>query len=162
MARKKRNKSLSKWDPFMHDMMSFKKSLDDMFTDFFSNNPISTKLPSLWKGRLGLWRPEVDMYETDNQVIVKANVPGCDKKDIKVRIDDNILTIIGEKTEEKEVKKKDFYQKEQHTGSFQRSVSLPLYADADKADATCEKGVIKVAFPKKETEGAKGKSIDVK
>ncbi len=125
MARKKKNKALSKWDPFMDEMMSFKKSMDDMFSDFFSKHPIAEKIPSLWKGKFGLWRPEVDMYETTNEVVIKANVPGCDKKDVSISINENVLTITGEKSEEKEVKKKDFYQKEHHTGTFQRSLSLP-------------------------------------
>jgi HSP20 family protein len=159
----KRNKKWlpSKWDPFMSNIFSFKKSFDEMFNNFFLNHPSLTKLPSLWKGKLDLWKPEIDMYETDKEIVVKANVPGCDKKDIKVNIDNNILTISGEKKEEREVKKKNFYQKEQQFGTFQRSISLPHYADTEKVKASCEKGILKIVFPKTKTPRGKGKKIDI-
>lgn len=160
MAKKNKEQMPAKWDPLMSDMISFKKTFDDMFNTFFSKRPLTSRWPSIWKGAFG-WKPEVDLYETGNEVIVKASVPGCDKKDIKINVDNNILTISGEKKEEKEVKKKNFYQKEQQFGSFQRSVTVPQYADATKAKASCEKGMLKVSFPKTKIAGEKGKKIEI-
>jgi HSP20 family protein len=162
MAEKEKKWLMKKWEPMMNDMLSFKKSIDDMFHDFFKTHPLSMKLPSMLKGEIGMWRPEIDMYETDKAVIVSANVPGCDKKDLKINIDNNILTVSGEKKEETEVKKKNFYHKEQRFGSFARSISLPNYIDVNKSKASCEKGVLKIEFPKVKSAQGKGKIIDIR
>ena len=107
------------------------------------------------------WKPEIDEYETNKDVIVKADIPGCDKKDISIKVDNNMLTISGEKKEEKEITKKNFYYKEQRTGSFYRSVGLPNYADISKSRATYEKGVLEIVFPKAESARVKSKKIEI-
>lgn len=114
----------------------------------FSLYPMRFGLPMPFGGWPDIFRPEVDVYETAKDVVVKASVAGCDKKDIKVHLSHNILTIHGEKKEDKEVKRKDFYQKEHRYGSFSRSVVLPHHINAAKAQASCEKGMLKIVFPK--------------
>jgi HSP20 family protein len=145
----------------MNEMMSFRKQIDDMFNSFFTKPFSSGKTPFLFKGQKWAWKPEVDMYETKKEVIVKASLPGCDKKDVKVDVHDNILTIKGKKEEDEEGKEKDFYQREQNFGSFQRSISLPKYANIDKTKATCRNGVLEVKFPKMKSIGGKGKKINI-
>lgn len=161
MAKKRKESMPAKKEPFVKEMANFKDALDEMFDNFFSRKPFNTSLPSLWKGREQMWAPEVDMYETDKDIVIEANLPGCDKKDIRVKVEDNLLTISGEKNEEKETKKKNFYQKEQQFGSFQRTLSLPRYANTEAAKASYEKGVLKVTLPKTEKSSESGKRIDV-
>lgn len=159
---KKENKNLPQaWHPMVSEMMNLRKRMDDIFNSFFTTPSPSIKWPSFFKGEAWAWKPEVDMYETKSEVIVKANLPGCEKKDVSVDVHDNILTIKGKKEENKEVKEKDFYQREQRSGSFQRSISLPKYANTDKAKASCKNGVLEVKFPKTKASGGKGKRIDI-
>ena len=161
MAKKDKKWLPSKWDPFMGDLASFKKSLDEMFGSFFSGRTSMTKTPSPWKDKFGLWKPESDMYETEKEVIISVNVPGCDKKNITVDIDNNILTISGERKVAREIRKENFYHQEQQFGTFQRSLSLPHYADTNKAKATCENGILKVVFSKTKSNQEEGKIIDI-
>lgn len=150
-----------KWEPLIDDMLAFKKTLDRQFENFFSGHPFMTGLPSFFKKEFSGWKPDVDMYETADDVIVKADMPGCEKKDIRVDLNDNVLTISGEKREEKEIKKRNFYHKEQHAGAFYRSMTLPLYADRGHPKAIYEKGVLKIIFPKTTQAGKGEKRIEI-
>ncbi len=161
MAKENRRNIPVKWEPLMNDMVSFKKSLDQQFENFFSGHPFAAKLPLLFKSELSSWKPEVDIYETTKDVVVEADIPGIDKKDVKIEVNNNMLTISGEKKEEKEIKKKNFYQKEQRMGSFYRSVGLPNYANVSKPRAIYERGVLKITFPKTELAHAKHKIIEI-
>ncbi|UCB56847.1 MAG: Hsp20/alpha crystallin family protein [Candidatus Omnitrophota bacterium] len=160
MTRKKKGQFPAKWDPFMNEMASFKKSIDQAFDSFFKH-PLLAKMPSVFKGAFGVWRPAIDVYETEREVVVKASVPGCDKKAIKVDVKNNLLTITGQRKEEKEIKKKNFYHKEQTMGAFQRSITLPQNINPEKAKATCENGVLKIVFPRTKSPGGKGKNIEI-
>lgn len=148
-------------ESLMNDVLSFKKALDNQFENFFSGYPFVKNVPSLLGKQFLPWKPEIDVYETNKDVIVNAGIPGCDKKDINIEVDNNMLTIAGEKKEEKEIKKKNFYHKEQRMGSFYRSVVLPNYADISKPKAVYEKGVLKVVFPKTESAHVKSKKIEI-
>ncbi|MBD3427133.1 MAG: Hsp20 family protein [Candidatus Omnitrophica bacterium] len=159
----KKNKNLPEtWQPVISEMMNLRKQMDDMFNSFFTTPASPMKIPSFFKGERWAWRPEVDMYETKKQVVVKANLPGCDKKDVNVEVEDNVLTIKGKKEEDKEVKEKDFYHKEQRFGSFQRTISLPRYADVDKPRVKFKNGVLELKFPKTKTSSQKAKKINIK
>ena len=92
--------------------------------------------------------PAVDVVEKDDAFEITAEVPGLDEKNIEVKLANGILTIRGEKTEEKEEKDKSYHVSERHYGSFQRSFQLPEYVDADKVSAAFAKGVLKVTLPK--------------
>ncbi len=161
MAKENRKNMPVRWEPLMSDMISFKRSLDQQFENLFSGHSFALRPPFMFKKQLSAWNPEVDMYETNKNVVVEADIPGCDKKDVKIKIDNNMLTISGEKKEEKEIKKKSFYQKEQRMGYFCRSMALPDYADINKPKATYEKGVLKVAFPKTELAHVTHKRIGI-
>ncbi len=106
------------------------------------------------------WSFNVDLEETDKAYIVKADLPGMDEKDIKVELNDNILTISGSRTENREEKNKNYHRIERFSGSFCRSIELPREVDANKAKAEYKKGVLTIELPK--TGESRTKKIDVK
>ncbi len=106
------------------------------------------------------WFPSVDISETEDKLLIKAELPGLEAKDVNVSISGDLLTIKGEKKKEEEERDEHHYCVERHSGSFQRSFRLPLNVQADKVDATFDKGVLKVTLPK--VEEAKKKEIEVK
>lgn len=105
------------------------------------------------------WTPTVDVEETDKAVIVKADIPGVDPKDIDVSIQNGALTIRGERKEEKEDKNKNYHRIERFTGSFYRMIPLPSGADENAITASSAKGVLTIQIPKKPE--AKSKKIAV-
>ncbi|MDD2541469.1 MAG: Hsp20/alpha crystallin family protein [Desulfuromonadaceae bacterium] len=110
----------------------------------------------------GLWQPAVDIYETADSIIIKAELPDVDQKDIEVRIEDATLILKGERKHEDEVKKENYHRIERYFGSFQRSFSLPTTIDQEKVVASCEKGVLTITLPKKEETKPKQINIEVK
>ena len=106
-----------------------------------------------------LWAPAVDIADEKDNIIVKADIPGMKKDDIEVNVENDVLTIKGEKKEEKEVKGKDYVRSERYYGAFHRSFSLPTSVDASKVNANYKDGVLEITLPKKE--GAKPKQIKV-
>lgn len=110
----------------------------------------------------GLWQPAVDIYETADCIVIKAELPDVDQKDIEVRIEDATLILKGERKHEDEVKKENYHRIERYFGSFQRSFSLPMTIDQEKVTASCEKGVLTISLPKKEETRQKQIKIQVK
>jgi HSP20 family protein len=110
----------------------------------------------------GIWQPPVDIYETGDSIVLKAELPDIDQKDIDVRIEDNMLTIKGERKHESEVKKENYHRIERYFGSFQRSFKLPATVEQEKVEASCEKGVLTVTLPKKEEVKPKQINVEVK
>ena len=106
--------------------------------------------------------PAVDIAEKDKEYEITAELPGMDEKNIDVKFADGILTIKGEKTEEKEEKKKDYYLSERRFGSFQRSFQVPDGVDADKIDASFKNGVLTVILPKSAQAQKSEKKIAIK
>lgn len=109
---------------------------------------------------LGAWNPRVNMYEKGDNIVIDAELPGIKKEDIDVTVEDHRLTLRGERKEEKETKKEDYYRKERSYGSFARSFMLPSNIAANKVDASYKDGVLHVTLPK--TTEAQGKHISVK
>ena len=103
--------------------------------------------------------PAVDVYEDEHTVTLKIEVPGIDEKDIDVRIENNTLTVHGERKIEKEEKEENYRRVERHYGSFTRTFTLPTTVDSEKVSANYDKGVLKIALPKKAE--AKPKQIKV-
>jgi HSP20 family protein len=106
--------------------------------------------------------PAVDIVEKDNAYEITADLPGIDEKHVEVQVSNGNLTIKGEKAEQKEQKKKDYYLQERHFGSFERTFGVPENLDADKIEATFKKGVLTVMLPKKADAQKPMKKIDVK
>lgn len=110
----------------------------------------------------GVWQPPVDIYEDENSVVIKAEVPDVDQKDIEVRIENNTLTIRGERKHSSDVKKENYYRVERYFGQFQRSFSLPQSINQDKVQASCDKGILTITLPKREEKKPKQISVEVK
>jgi HSP20 family protein len=145
--------SIIRWRP-TRDLLNIRDEVNRLFDNFF------TGLPERRRGLLeGEWAPSVDIAETDNEVVVTAELPGVKQDDVDITITDDVLTLKGEKKEEKEVKEKNYHRIERSYGSFQRSVSLPAGVQADKAKATYKDGVLHITVPK--TEEAKPKQIKI-
>ena len=105
------------------------------------------------------WAPAVDIVDEKDQIKVKADLPGMKKEEIEVNVENDVLTIKGEKKEEKEIKEKDYVRSERYYGAFHRAFTLPASVDAQKVNATYKDGVLEIALPKKE--GAKPKQVKV-
>ncbi|MCX8118123.1 MAG: Hsp20/alpha crystallin family protein [Desulfobacterota bacterium] len=107
----------------------------------------------------GDWFPTLDVSETKDDLVIKAEVPGLEPKDIDISLSDGVLTIKGEKKEEREEKEEDYYLMERCYGSFARSIQLPKRVQSDKIQATYKNGLLKIVLPK--SEEAKKKEIKI-
>ena len=105
------------------------------------------------------WNPVVDIYDEKDQVIITAELPGVDKKDILVDVKDRVLTLKGERSADNEVKEGDFYRRERCFGKFERAFTLPVDVDLDKIAATYKEGILKLEIPKPEEQKPKKISI---
>jgi len=107
------------------------------------------------------WAPPVDIYETEDAIVLKAELPGVDPKDVEVRVEDNTLYLKGERQFEKEVKEQNYHRVERSYGSFARSFSLPNSISADKVKAEYKDGLLTLTMPKREEAKPKTIKIDV-
>jgi HSP20 family protein len=152
--------SLIRWNPtrdlvsFPSEISNLQREMNRMFDSFFRSGADE---PGLLNGN---WMPPVDVVEEENEYIVKVELPGVNKDDVKITLESNILTIRGEKKDEKEIKEKNYHRMERSYGSFQRSFTLPTTVKNDKIDASYKDGVLVVTLPK--AEESKPKQIEVK
>jgi HSP20 family protein len=135
--------SLVKWDPFreLNRLTDFMRPRWEM--------PASTTA----------WNPAVDIFENENELVIKAELPGMEAKDIEIGLENNVLTMKGERRFEKETKEENYHRVEREYGHFSRSFSLPAAVKEDKITAEFKNGLLKVVLPKKEE--AKTKSIKI-
>ena len=151
--------SLIRWSParevtaFPRDIMNFQREMNRMFDGFFRGSNDEDLIPSVWS-------PAVDIAEFDNEYQVKVELPGITKEDVKISLEQNLLTVKGEKKQEKETKESNFHRVERSYGAFQRSFTLPSSVKGDKVDATFANGILTINMPK--AEEAKPKQIEVK
>lgn len=145
--------NLVRWEPF-RDIVTLREAMDRLFEE-------SVVRPQTgWLTTAGAGALAVDMYETDDAVIVKSAVPGIKPQDLDISIVGDTLTIKGETKSEQEVKEEHYIRRERHSGSFCRSLTVPLPIVADKAEAEFEDGVLTLTLPK--AEEVKPKAIKVK
>lgn len=109
---------------------------------------------------MAAWSPSCDIYETKNEIVVKAEIPGVKKEDIKLSLQENVLTLTGERKFEEETKKENYVRVERGYGSFTRSFTLPSYVDVKKIGAEFKDGLLEVKLPK--SEETKPKEIEIK
>jgi len=107
----------------------------------------------------GTWAPAVDIYEQDNNIVLKAELPGVDPKDVDIQLENNTLTLRGERKLDKEVKKENYHRVERAYGTFTRSFTLPAVVDQGSIKAEFKDGVLRVTLPKREE--AKPKQIQI-
>jgi HSP20 family protein len=101
------------------------------------------------------WSPAVDIYETDNEIMVQAELPGIDRKDIALQLENNVLTLKGDRRFEKETNQENYHRIERSYGGFSRAFTIPTIVDEDKIRADYRDGILKIALPKKEQVKAK-------
>lgn len=106
--------------------------------------------------------PRLDMYEEENELVIKAELPGIRKKDMDIRLDGDVLTIKAEKKEEKEVQEDTYHAHERRFGQYVRYMTLPVRVDAEKVNATLKKGLLEIRLPKAEDPGTKQIEIKTK
>ncbi len=134
--------AIIRWDPF-RDLITLREKMNRLFEEAFTTRGEEKDLVA------STWTPSVDIYETENALILSAEVPGIDEKDIEIKIEDSTLTLKGERKFEKETKEENYHRIERAYGSFYRSFTLPHYIDQDNIKAEHENGVLKITMPKK-------------
>ena len=133
-------------------MTSMRRQMDRLMDSFFGREPMA-----LAEER---WVPAIDVAETKDEILVKAELPGTDEKDISLTLSGDNLMMKGEKKSEKEEKDKHFHRVERSYGSFQRTIALPVSVDKEKISADFKKGVLEIHLPKKPE--VKPKEIQIK
>ena len=141
--------NLVKWNPW-REMPTLPGRFNRLFDDpFFSLARMADESGP------GSWNPAVDLYEKDDHYMIKAELPGVDKNDIKIDLKDRLLTLSGERTYDNEVKEENYYRRERSYGKFQRAFTLPADVDSDKIKAEFKDGVLQIEVPKPEEKKAK-------
>ena len=148
-------KALTRFSEFPA-MESIRRDMDRFFDDL---------VPFSWKGANGgrkadLWAPNTDMCETENEYLITIDLPGVTKKDVEVNIQDNRLTISGERKMEEKQDNNNYHRRERFHGQFMRLYTLPDAVKEDKIKATFKDGVLSVSIPKAEVKKAKKVAID--
>jgi HSP20 family protein len=143
--------NLTRWEP-AREMMTLREAMDRLFDDAFTR-------PFSMTGNLSAL-PAIDMYQTDDEVVVKAVVPGVKADDVQISVTGDMLTIKGETRLKEETREKAWHIREQRWGSFERRISLPTDVVADQAKAEFEDGVLTISLPK--AEEVRPKTITVK
>ena len=146
--------AIVRWEPF-RDLVTMQDRLNRVFEDAF-RGPVRGAEED-WLG--GSWAPAVDIYEHDGNLVLKAELPGIDPKDVDVRVENNVLTLRGERKFDEEVKRESCHRVERAYGTFSRSFTLPNVVDTQNIKAEFRDGVLRVTMPKREE--AKPKQIQV-
>ena len=148
--------AIVKWEPF-RDMVALQDRMNRLFDDSLRG----------WRGGSaeddwalgGTWAPLVDIYEEEGNLVLKAELPGVDPKDVDIRLENNTLTLRGERRIDTEVKRESYHRVERDYGSFRRSFTLASVVDQEKIRAEYKDGVLKVTLPKRDE--AKPKQISI-
>ncbi|HQR36118.1 MAG TPA: Hsp20/alpha crystallin family protein [Blastocatellia bacterium] len=147
------NREFVAFDPF--------RNFEDRMKRVFGGEvfaPLGKLAEENWS--LTSWSPSCDIYETDNEIVVKAELPEVKKEDVSVSIENNVLSIHGERKFSEETKKENYRRLERSYGEFSRSFTLPSFVDINKVNAEFKDGMLRVSLPKREE--AKPKQVDVK
>ena len=143
---------LTRWEP-AREMMTLREAMDRLFDDAFTR-PLSVR--DGWT----MVSPAIDMYQTDNEVVVKASIPGLKAEDVQINVSGDVLTLKGEVKQEEERKDKAWHIREHRFGSFERSIALPTDVKSDKAEAMFENGILTITLPK--ADEVKPRTINIK
>src|SRR5512136_1428085 len=130
--------ALVRWDPF-RDLTALQTEVNRLFSR--ASGDVTDRQS---------WTPAIDVVETDDAIVLKAELAGMDPKDINIEVQDNVLTLSGERRFQEEVREDKYYRIERRYGSFSRSLALPPTADESKVEATYENGVLQITVPKAE------------
>ena len=144
-------------DPFQ----SFRTDMDRLFDSFLGRAPSLTSLRQGFSGAQ-VMTPTLDVKENEKEIVVKADLPGMDEKDINLTIHNGVLSLRGEKKSEHTSERENYHVMERSYGSFQRSIRLPDTIDEDKAEARFDKGVLTITLPKRPETVSAQKKIEIK
>lgn len=144
--------AITRWEPF-RELMTLREAMDRLFEESFVR-------PRAMITAAGVGGIPIDVYQTDNEVVVEAAVPGVKPEDIDISVVGDTLTIKGESKAEKEIREENYFYRERRFGTFMRSITLPVPVVAEKAQAKYENGILSLHLPKAEV--AKPKQIKVK
>lgn len=142
--------NLTRWEP-VREMMTLREAVDRLFDDAFTR-PIGTNGGSII--------PAIDLYQTDDEVVVKAALPGLKPDDVQITVTNDLLTLRGEFKWENGQKNATYHIREQRHGSFERSISLPVAVQTEKAKADFQNGILTISLPK--AESVRPKTISIK
>jgi HSP20 family protein len=149
--------AIVRWEPF-RDLVSIQDRMNRLFDDAFRG---ARSQGSEEEWALGSWSPAVDIFEHEGAIVLKAELPGVDPADVEVRVENNVLTLRGERKVDNEVKKESYHRVERAYGTFTRSFTLPTVVDTEKIKAEYKDGVLRVTLPKREEAKPKQISINV-
>jgi HSP20 family protein len=144
--------AIVRWEPF-RDLLATQREFDRLFREAFSPIFGESDLSSR------TWMPPVDIFETDGEVVLKAELPGVKPEDVELRVENNTLFLRGERRFEKEVNEENYHRVERSYGSFSRSFTLPSSIDSEKVKAEYKDGLLTLTMPKREE--AKPKTIKI-
>jgi len=147
--------TIVRWDPF-RDVATLQDRINRLFSESFGQaRDLDDDM------RVCAWRPAVDIYEAENEIVLKAELPGITKKDVSVEVKDNVLTLKGERFPEAEINEEKYYRKEICFGTFERSFTLQERIQPEQIKATFNNGVLTVKIPRPEIETPKQITVDV-
>ena len=146
--------NLTRWEP-AREMMTLREAMDRLFDDAFTQPfSVTRNGGSTWASS-----PAIDMYQTNNEVVVKAALPGFKTDEVQINVTGDVLTLRGETKQEEERKDKSWHIREHRWGAFERSIILPTAVISDKAKADFDNGILTITLPK--SEEVKSKTITI-
>jgi HSP20 family protein len=145
--------TLVRWDPF-RDLVSIQDELNRLFGRTFTGGESMRPTAS------GTWMPAMDVFETENEIVAKLELPGIEPHDVEVAVEDSTLTVTGKREFSSETKEENYHRVERRYGSFVRSITLPQTADTERVEASFDKGVLTIEVGK--AERVKPKKIEIK
>lgn len=144
--------AIVRWEP-LRDLLTtqdrFNRLLNETFSHVFGDEGVSARA----------WAPAIDIFETDDNLVLKAELPGVDPKDVELRVEDSTLYLKGQRKFEHEVKEENYHRQERSYGSFSRTFAMPSGIDADRVKAEYKDGLLTLTMPKREE--AKPKTIKI-
>lgn len=147
--------ALIRWDPF-REISTLQERMNRLFSEVARRSPVAEE-----EIIQGAWIPPVDIFETGDSIVIKAELPGISKEDITLEVKENTLSIKGEKKFEKDVKEESYHRVERSYGAFQRAFALPSTVQQDKVKAKFRDGILEVTIPKAEEAKPKQIKVDV-
>ncbi len=150
--------ALVRWEP-VRELTSLQSEMNRLFNTFFDSPTTSSGAGN--GNTVRRWLPAMDLVETDTHFVLRADLPGLSDEDVAIELEDNVLTVAGERKAEHEDKREGFYRMERSFGQFRRSLTLPEGVDADAIEAHFDKGVLEVRIPKPEERKPRRVAIQV-
>ena len=149
--------TIVRWEPFRH-LLNVQDRMNRLFDESYAGQSRGTAGADDW-ALGGSWAPAVDIYEQDGHIVMKAELPGVDPKAVDIRLENNTLTLRGERKLDQEVKEDSYHRVERAYGTFSRSFTLPTVVDQGSIKAEYKDGVLKLTLPKREE--AKARQIQI-